>query len=194
MNQDLMMILVFWMSSGVTLGGVITPILASSRGFNEWLAMIIGVGAGVIGNLFLLLPLWALLMRLPVVPRTRPAWEQDLPDAAPLEGTVSPAAPLIELKRSLWPAPRTDQTHSHRITYVGVFAALVIITLIEVALSVTDVPFSVVGPLVALSTTKVILVVLYFMHLRFDSRWYAAMFLLSLPFAAMVLTVLAIGD
>ncbi len=194
MNQDLLLIVALWMASGVTLGGVITPIIASSRGFSEWLAMLIGVGAGLVGNLFFLIPLWGLFMRMPVVPHARPAWERDLPDAAALEGAVGPTAPLIELKRSFWPTPRADGVHSHRITYVGIFAALVIITFIEVALSVADLPFSVVGPLVALSTTKVILVVMYFMHLRFDSKWYAAMFLLSLPFAAMVLTVLAIGS
>jgi caa(3)-type oxidase subunit IV len=78
-------------------------------------------------------------------------------------------------------------------TYVGVFAALTVITAVEVILSVVSMPFNVVGPLVALSTTKVLLVAMYFMHLRFDSKWYTAIFAAGVPFAAVVLTVMALS-
>ena len=46
-------------------------------------------------------------------------------------------------------------------------------------------------PLAALSTLKILLVVAFFMHLRWENRWFSLVFAGSVPFAAMVLIVLA---
>lgn len=77
------------------------------------------------------------------------------------------------------------QTESHRHpNYFGVFIALVIITLIEVlisylpALGVIQVPL-----LVALSLFKAMLVIAYYMHLKFDTPWYRLIVGFPLVFA-----------
>jgi hypothetical protein len=76
---------------------------------------------------------------------------------------------------------------------VSVFAALALLTATEVLLTIVDVGFSVTGPLVALSTAKVLLVAMFFMHLRYDSRWYSAIFVYAVPFAAAMTIILALA-
>jgi len=78
-------------------------------------------------------------------------------------------------------------------TYVNVFVALAIITLVEVVVTYANLPFSATPLLVALATSKVLLVALYFMHLRYDSRWYAAIFMFGFPFAALIVAILALA-
>lgn len=72
-------------------------------------------------------------------------------------------------------------------TYLLVFAALAILTFIEVGVSYRAgglrVPL-----LLVMSAVKAMLVILYFMHLKYDSRWYAFIF-----FAPLVLVVPMIG-
>lgn len=194
MDQTLLYVIEFWVMTGALIGGVVTPLIFARKGQNDWLGALIGVVVGGVGNLILLLPLWLVLLRMPDAHDPRLPWQRD----AVAEGEALPpaSAPLIPtllalLKENFWSASRP--AHSHRTTYIGVFVALAVITLVEVLITVIEMPFNPVGPLVALSTTKVILVVMYFMHLRFDSKWYAAVFVLSLPFAAMVLTVLAVA-
>ncbi len=63
--------------------------------------------------------------------------------------------------------------------YVVVFAALAAITLIEIGMSQASLVASVAtGLFLAFSLTKAALVVMFFMHLRDDSRIYTAIFLL----------------
>ncbi|NLE50113.1 MAG: cytochrome C oxidase subunit IV family protein [Chloroflexi bacterium] len=196
------LLIVMWIASGAFLGGVLTPVLTAGRRLNEWAAMAIGLVTGAVGNLLLLVPLWLGLSRVAPAEETHePAWKRDavtLDDllAAEAAGTggVLPPNPLPALKRNFWPVPREDGEHSHRMTYVGVFVALAVVTAIEVALSVldssADLGFSVVWPLAALSTLKILLVVAYFMHLRWENRWFILIFAGSVPFALMVLVVL----
>lgn len=191
-----------WIASGAFLGGVVTPVLTASRRLNEWAAMAIGLVAGAVGNLALLVPLWLGLSRLERAEETHePAWKRDavtleelLAAEAAGSGGVLPPNPLPALKRNFWPAPREDAEHSHRMTYVGVFVALAVVTAIEVALSALDASgdlgFSVVWPLAALSALKILLVVAFFMHLRWENRWFILVFAASVPFALMVLVVL----
>ncbi|MCD4687425.1 MAG: cytochrome C oxidase subunit IV family protein [Anaerolineae bacterium] len=75
---------------------------------------------------------------------------------------------------------------------MGVFVALALVTFIEVALAVID-PSWVVGPLVMLSTIKVLLVVGFFMHLFYDSKWYAFLFTFAMPFASLIIVILALA-
>lgn len=196
------LLIVMWIASGAFLGGVLTPVLTAGRRLNEWAAMAIGLVTGAVGNLLLLVPLWLGLSRVAPAEETHePAWKRDavtLDDLLAAEaagtGDVLPPNPLPALKRNFWPVPREDGEHSHRMTYVGVFVALAVVTAIEVALSVldssADLGFSVVWPLAALSTLKILLVVAYFMHLRWENRWFILIFAGSVPFALMVLVVL----
>ncbi len=194
MNETLLF-LTLWAASGAALGGVATSLIAADKGLNEWLAALGGLLIGAVGNVVLLVPAWVLLARLPDATHDRPAWHRDT--VRPSELAATPARPAVslldQLKQDFWPKARAHHAHSHRMTYVGVFAALTMITAIEVILSVVSMPFNVVGPLVALSTTKVLLVAMYFMHLRFDSKWYTAVFAAGVPFAVVVLTVMALS-
>lgn len=73
-------------------------------------------------------------------------------------------------------------------TYLTVFIWLAVFTAIEVA--VTAVPMSEmiqIGILVALAVIKAALVVLYYMHLRYDSFWYWIILLVPV-FFVMLLT------
>lgn len=190
-----------WVSGGAFIGGVVTPLIAEKKQANSWLLTLAGTVVGGIGSLVLLIPFWlGLNAVLPAATDKRPAWQKDMlaPDeierALTAPAAFGPAALLPILRDNFWPKARPAGEHSHRMTYVGVAAALAVLTAVEVLLSVLDDPgFNVVGPLVALSSAKVMLVVLYFMHLRYDSQWYTWVFVSATPFAALVLVVLALA-
>lgn len=196
MNADTLLWITLWAAAGSFVGGVVTPLLAEQRRVNEWLATLAGVVLGGVGSLLALIPLWLVLRLLPSRRLEGPAWRQDAVTLDELQAArrAERGAPglLTALRANFWPQPRAHG-HSHRLTYVNVAVALALITAIEVLLTVLDLPFAVTGPLVALSTAKVLLVVLYFMHLRYDSRWYAAVFASSFPFAILVITILALS-
>jgi caa(3)-type oxidase subunit IV len=87
--------------------------------------------------------------------------------------------------------PERQKTR-RRPNYLLVFLALAVITGAEVAF-VTFFPTLPRAPfLLTMSFTKVLLVVLYFMHLRTDSRWYALVFFLPFFLVIPVLIVLQI--
>ena len=73
--------------------------------------------------------------------------------------------------------------------YLAVFVALGALTLIEVAVSLLP-PGIRVPLLAALMTAKVVLVAMYYMHLRFDNRWYTYIFLSPLPFVMLITVAL----
>jgi caa(3)-type oxidase subunit IV len=83
--------------------------------------------------------------------------------------------------------PTKEALQPHRYpgvrTYLLVFAGLAILTLIEVAVSYITGEIRV-PLLILLSAMKALLVILFFMHLRYDSRWYAFIF-----FAPLVLVI-----
>lgn len=197
--MDTWLLITFWLMTGTFIGGVVTPVLAARKRINPWGVMAFGVLVGAIGHIVLLIPLWAALARLPNRTTTGPAWREDTVSLEALTAAVEmqPApseqleSVLALLRENFWPAPRG---HSHRMAYVQVFVALAIITAVEVLISMWDgAPFNVVVPLVALSSAKVLLVVLFFMHLRYDHPWYSWIFASALPFAAIVMVVLAVA-
>jgi cytochrome c oxidase subunit IV len=68
-------------------------------------------------------------------------------------------------------------------TYVLVFAALVVLTLVEVGVAYIE--GGIKAPLLlGMSAIKALLVILFFMHLKYDSRWFAFIF-----FAPMALVI-----
>ncbi|MGC8780658.1 MAG: cytochrome C oxidase subunit IV family protein [Anaerolineae bacterium] len=83
--------------------------------------------------------------------------------------------------------PNKEALQPHRYpgsrTYLLVFVGLAILTLIEVAVSYIHSPVKT-PLLILLSAMKALLVILFFMHLRYDSRWYAFIF-----FAPLVLVI-----
>ena len=78
---------------------------------------------------------------------------------------------------------RTEKPR-RRPNYLMIFALLALLTALEVA--VTYIPGIPLAPiLLTMSVAKALLVILYFMHLRFDNRWFSfiffAPFLLVIP-------------
>ena len=87
--------------------------------------------------------------------------------------------------------PQKPKSH-RRPNYLLVFLALAAITAIEVFFvslfpGLPKAPF-----LLAMSLVKVLLVVLFFMHLKTDNRWYALIFVLPLLLVVPILLVLQI--
>jgi len=69
------------------------------------------------------------------------------------------------------------ETQHAKPNYIGVFAALAILTAAEVA--VTYLPVPRLPILIPLSVTKAILVVLFYMHLKYDRRLFSGLFLIG---------------
>ena len=78
--------------------------------------------------------------------------------------------------------------------YVIIFVILFVVTMIEVAASwLTDfgVPqWGEILVLIALAVAKGLMVVMYYMHLRFDSRWFTFLFTSGMILAAFAIAVL----
>ncbi len=190
-----------WIASGAFIGGVVTPVVAANTRFNDWIAALVGTGVGAVGNVIALVPLWIVTRwRGGQDTDARLPWQRDAitpqevaRDEAARDEAAKPdvQAFVNMLAANFWPKPRTEG-HSHRQTYVAVAVALAVITAIEVMLTFVDASW-IVGPLVALSTLKVLLVAGFFMHLVYDSKWYAALFVIAIPFAGLILVVLALA-
>jgi cytochrome c oxidase subunit 4 len=86
----------------------------------------------------------------------------------------------------------TSPGHAHPTekTYVGIALILGVITLIEVAVYYVDALADVLVPiLLGLSIIKFTMVVMWFMHLRFDSRIFRRLFVIGLLLAVFVYTI-----
>jgi cytochrome c oxidase subunit 4 len=71
----------------------------------------------------------------------------------------------------------SEQAHASTGTYLRIAAILVMVTLIEVGVFYVPAFQPVLVPvLLALSALKFVLVVLFYMHLKFDSRLFAFLF------------------
>lgn len=86
--------------------------------------------------------------------------------------------------------PGTVVSHAHpgAATYIKLAVILGIITLIEVATYYIDAPDSVlIAALIVLSAVKFALVIMYYMHLKFDSRILSGVFLWGLFVATSII-------
>lgn len=72
--------------------------------------------------------------------------------------------------------------------YLGIFLFLALVTMIEVTVA-SDIP----ALLVVLSLIKVVLVALYYMHLKFESGIFSAIFLSPIPFVLMITVALVVA-
>ncbi|HSK95410.1 MAG TPA: cytochrome C oxidase subunit IV family protein [Euzebyales bacterium] len=71
--------------------------------------------------------------------------------------------------------------HPDASQYIIIGIILAVLTAIEVAISFASVPTQIGIPaLIALTVLKFVLVVLWFMHLRFDSGWFRRLFVFGL--------------
>jgi cytochrome c oxidase subunit IV len=85
-----------------------------------------------------------------------------------------------------------DQPLAHVVdplVLVAVFSALIVLTVVTVAVSYFD--FGAMNLLVAMgvATIKAALVALWFMHLRYDSPFYAFLFLVAVVFLGLFLSI-----
>lgn len=86
----------------------------------------------------------------------------------------------------------TDRQHKSHPNYLLVFLSLAVLTALEVG--ITYVPQLPQAPtLLALSVFKALLVIMYFMHLRYDSKWFAFIFFIPFVLVIPMLIVLRIG-
>jgi cytochrome c oxidase subunit 4 len=88
-----------------------------------------------------------------------------------------------------------DQEQEHHPTvgqYVEIGVILAVVTAIEVALFYADIPRQVTIPaLLFLTFIKFLLVVMWFMHLRYDHRLLTRLFVSGLAIAAVIFAVVA---
>lgn len=84
-----------------------------------------------------------------------------------------------------------DQVHHPGVgQYVEIGIILAIVTAMEVALYYIDIARAVAIPaLLFLTALKFVLVVMWFMHLRFDSPWFRRVFVFGLVIAAVVFSI-----
>jgi|GEM_PF-689309 len=90
-------------------------------------------------------------------------------------------------------APVTYAGHPGPMEYVQVGLTLAVITAFEVAIYYVDIPRKpFIGALMALSASKFLLVVLFFMHLRFDSRLFTTAFATGVALVIAIFTVVLV--
>ena len=92
------------------------------------------------------------------------------------------------------PVQHAERAHPTPFKYVAIALILSVITAVEVAIVYQDFLKDVFGPiLIVLSAAKFALVVMFYMHLRFDSRLFSVVFVTGLLLAtAVLITLLAL--
>ena len=92
------------------------------------------------------------------------------------------------------PAAAHASGHPSPKEYVRIGVILAVLTAIEVAVAYTDVSHAILIPtLFLLAIVKFALVVLWFMHLKFDDKRYARFFVIGLSGAAILYLVVLIS-
>jgi len=107
-------------------------------------------------------------------------------------GAIVAVATLAAPQPALVGAPpaRRHGAHPGPLEYVQIGAVLAMLTAIEVAVYYVNIQQGLfITILLALSATKFAFVVLWFMHLRFDSRLFSTMFIGGFALAASVFVV-----
>jgi cytochrome c oxidase subunit IV len=87
-------------------------------------------------------------------------------------------------------------TKTERPNYFGVFILLAVFTLVETLISYVEQPSIKFPVLITFAVIKVVLVLFYFMHLKFDHRLFSYLFiagcLLSIPLVLAMMFVMPI--
>ncbi len=88
------------------------------------------------------------------------------------------------------------QSKTERPNYLGVFIILAVFTLIETLVSYVHQPTIKLPILITLAVVKAVLVLLYFMHLKFDHRLFSYLFIagcaLSIPLILVMMFVMPV--
>ena len=165
-----------WMASGAAVGGIVTPLVLQRKPIGTWRGMLAGLIMGLVGNVLVLLPLWLLLFQALPDTATAPSWEQDISGES-TERREAPRPSVIDAARAA--AARLFANPS---PYAVVFVILAVFTLMETGVAyLPHLPEGVrIGVLGFLAATKASLVLLYFMHLKSDYRFFALPFALGL--------------
>ena len=89
---------------------------------------------------------------------------------------------------------QTEAKHEHkRPNYLIISGILFVVTVVEVFVPQVLGEEVALPALIFLMTLKVVLVAMYYMHLRSDSRWYTALILSPIPFVALIITALLVS-
>ena len=90
----------------------------------------------------------------------------------------------------------THTPAQRRANYLVIFILLAVFTLIETGVSYVAQPALKIPVLVALALAKAILILLYFMHLKFDSRLFSYLFIagcvLTIPLVLVMTVVMPV--
>jgi caa(3)-type oxidase subunit IV len=126
-----------------------------------------------------------------------PAWLLGLPLLLLGLAGIALAMSPVELLR--WPEPSTyvepelvepEEGHPDAATYIKIGAVLFVITMVEVIVYYIDaLSGALLAILIVLSASKFALVVLWFMHLRFDNRLFSIFFAGAMALAAALFVV-----
>lgn len=91
----------------------------------------------------------------------------------------------------------TSHTEHKSPNYVLIFVWLIVITAVEIGVGYIPsamVPTNITYPLLlGMAGIKILLVALYFMHLRYDSRWFLLMIVVSLPLSVLFILAMVLG-
>jgi cytochrome c oxidase subunit 4 len=91
------------------------------------------------------------------------------------------------------PGEAVEHEHPSAKEYIRIALILAVLTAIEVGISYTDISHSILIPaLFLLAGVKFVLVVLWFMHLKFDDRRYARFFVMGLAGAVTLYLIVLI--
>jgi cytochrome c oxidase subunit 4 len=105
----------------------------------------------------------------------------DTPAITDTTHTPPPAALMDET------TSRPGAAHTSTRTYLVVFAWLAVMTAIEVAITAAGLPENIrIIILVVLAIIKAALVVLFYMHLMHDSKWYWVILIAPIAFVVML--------
>ena len=89
------------------------------------------------------------------------------------------------------PHAANEQGHPSVLTYVAIFAILTVVTVVEVGVFYVPAFKAVLAPvLLVLSTSKFILVAMFYMHLKSDHKLFSLIFIVPLLIAVGVLVAL----
>lgn len=90
----------------------------------------------------------------------------------------------------------THAPAQRRANYFSIFLLLAVFTLVETGVSYVTQPALKVPVLVALALAKAVLILLYFMHLKFDSRLFSYLFIagcvLTIPLVLVMTVVMPV--
>jgi cytochrome c oxidase subunit 4 len=86
----------------------------------------------------------------------------------------------------------THSTAERRANYLGIFILLAGFTLVETVISYVQREEIKIPVLIVLSLAKAILVLLYFMHLKFDSRIFTYLFIAGIVLSIPLILVMTI--